>query len=64
MALDDFCPALYEWQSKQAVKPKAAINIPLMSDSELLTVLVFYHFFSYKCFEYYYHQQLKKERQS
>jgi hypothetical protein len=61
IALDDFCLALYDWQSKQAAKPKAATNKPVMSDSELLTVLVFYHFSGYKCFEYYYHELLEKE---
>jgi hypothetical protein len=64
MALDDFCLALYQWQSKQAPKRKVSPNQPIMSDSELLTVLVFYHFSGYKCFEYYYHQLLEKELQS
>ena len=41
VALDDFCLALYEWQSKQATKWQAVTNKPVMSDSELLTVLVF-----------------------
>jgi len=64
IALDDFCLALYQWQSKQAVGPQAATNKPVMSDSELLTVLVFYHFSGYKCFEYYYHELLEKELHS
>ena len=61
IALDDFCLALYEWQSKQVPRAKVAAKVPLMSDSELLTVLVCYHFSGYKCFEYYYHQLLEKE---
>jgi len=44
IALDEFCLALYEWQNKQTAKPRAATNKPTMSDSELLTILVFYHF--------------------
>lgn len=64
MALDDFCLALYQWQSKQSPLRKVSPNQPIMSDSELLTVLVFYHFSGYKCFEYYYHQLLEKELQS
>jgi hypothetical protein len=61
IALDDFCLALYQWQSKQATKWQTITNKPVMSDSELLTVLVFYQFSGYKCFEYYYHELLEKE---
>ncbi len=64
IALDDFCLALYQWQGKQAAQPKAAVNKPLMRDSELLTVLVFYHFSGYKCFEYYYRELVQKELRS
>lgn len=64
IALDDFCLALYQWQSKQAVRFTAPVNKPLMGDSELLTVLVFYHFSGYKCFEYYYQELVQKELQS
>ncbi len=64
IALDDFCLALYAWQSRQKLGQQAPAKEPFMSDSELLTVLVFYQFSGYKCFEYYYHQLLEKELQS
>jgi hypothetical protein len=64
VALDDFCLALYAWQSKQVSVATATVNKPIMSDSELLTVLVFYQFSGYKCFEYYYHELVEKELQS
>ena len=50
IALDDFCLSLYKWQSKQSDLPQVPANKPVMSDSERLTVLVFYHFSGYKCF--------------
>jgi len=64
IALDDFCLSLYKWQSKQSDLPQVPANKPVMSDSERLTVLVFYHFSGYKCFEYYYQQFVQKELHS
>lgn len=64
IALDDFCLALYSWQIKQACRRKAPTHHPVMRDSEWLTVLVFYHFSGYKCFEYYYHELLEKQLKS
>ncbi|QNF31387.1 IS982 family transposase (plasmid) [Adhaeribacter swui] len=61
IALDDFCLALYAWQAKQVPIRKVSVHKPVMSDSELLTILVFYQFSGYKCFEYYYHELLAKE---
>ena len=64
IALDDFCLALYDWLRAQTANPSAPTNKPVMRDSELLAVLVFYHFSSYTFFEYYYHELLEKELQS
>ncbi len=39
-------------------------NQPLMSDSEMLAILVFYQFSGYKCFQYYYEQQVSTSLRS
>lgn len=49
---DDFCNALTHWQTQQGCLPTTRQGE--MSDSEMLTLVVFYHFSGYKCFEYYY----------
>jgi len=55
--IDDFCLALEKWLSKQ---PK--IKLPpwgsALHRSEALTILVFYHFSGYKCFQYYYERMV------
>jgi hypothetical protein len=49
---DDFCNALTRWQAKQGCLPTTRKGE--MSDSEMMTLVVFYHHSGYKCFEYYY----------
>ena len=56
ICLDDFCLALEEWKSHQPQFQHSVTNHPLMSDSEMLTILVFYQLSGYKCFQYYYQQ--------
>jgi len=43
-----------EWKSLQPQFGYALTRQPVLSDSELLTILVFYQFSGYKCFQYYY----------
>jgi hypothetical protein len=49
---DDFCNSLTRWQVQQGCLPTTRQGE--MSDSEMLTLVIFYHFSGYKCFEYYY----------
>ena len=49
---DDFCNALTQWQTQQGCLPTTRKGD--LSDSELMTLTVFYHYSGYKCFQYYY----------
>jgi len=51
-ATDDFCNALTEWQDANQSLP--TIRAGQLSDSEMLTIAIFYHYSGAKCFEYYY----------
>lgn len=55
---DDFCSLVR--QSQQAYHPAArkSTREPLLSDSEIMSIAIFYHFSGYKCFEYYYRQAI------
>lgn len=46
---DDFCKALTDWQTRQGCLPTTRQG--QMSDSEMLTLVIFYHFSGYKCFD-------------
>lgn len=52
--LDDFCIALEGWKQTQPQYQQSPTRKPVMSDSEMLAVLVFYQCSGYKCFQYYY----------
>ncbi len=54
IAIDDFCNALQAWKQTQPRFNSKVTNTPTVSDSELLTILVFYQCSGYKCFQYYY----------
>ena len=49
---DDFCNALTQWQTQQGCLPTTRQG--QVSDSEMLTLVVYYHHSGYKCFEYFY----------
>lgn len=49
---DDFCNALTQWQTQQGTLPTTRAGE--LSDSEMLTITIFYHYSGAKCFEYYY----------
>ena len=59
ICLDDFCQALEAWKKHQPQFAGRPTNHPLMSDSEMLTILVYYQFSGYKCFQYYYQEFVK-----
>ena len=55
---DDFC--LLVKQSQEALDPplRKPTREPDMSESEIMTIAIFYHLSGFKCFEYYYRQLL------
>jgi hypothetical protein len=56
--LDEFCIALQPWkqQTNRLTKPTRQ---PDLSDSELMSLCVYYHYWGYKCFQYYYQQMVE-----
>lgn len=65
--LDDFCQAYQAWSKTRQIgsSPKETLRQGQLSDSEVLTILVYYHYSGYKCFAYYYkHMVLKGSLQS
>lgn len=54
--LDDFCKAFRTWQeSKQiGILPNGSGRPSKLSASEVLTILIYYHYSGYKCFAYFY----------
>ena len=55
--LDEFCIALQQWQT-QTNRAVIATRQPALSDSELMSICVFYPYSGYKCFQYYYQQMV------
>lgn len=54
MAIDDFCKALEDWKQDHPQLCHSVTRHPEMSDSEMMTILVFFQCSGYKCFQYYY----------
>jgi hypothetical protein len=61
IAIDDFCIALESWKQKQSQFKSKVTNTPTVSDSELLTILIFYQCSGFKCFQYYYQDLVAQE---
>jgi hypothetical protein len=59
---DDFCKALTQWQTQQCILPTGRAG--QLTDSEMMTILVFYHHSGYKCFQYYYHSCVESQLKS
>lgn len=55
ITIDDFCIALDKWKESKPVFNRKLTNKPTLSESEMLTIVVFYQLSGYKCFQYYYH---------
>ena len=65
IALDDFCKQLDAWKQSQPERfPARAWEKPLMSESELMSICVFYHYSGYKCFQYYYQDMVQSRLKS
>lgn len=54
--LDDFCKAFSTWQESRQLGegPKKVGRTCELAESEVLTILIYYHYSGYKCFAYYY----------
>ena len=60
IALDDFCQQLQAWkQSQPQTYPTHGWDKPVMSESEIMCLCVFYHYSGYKCFQYYYQNMVQ-----
>ena len=60
IAIDDFCKQLDVWkQSKSEQFTANQLEKPLMSESEIMSICVFYHYSGYKCFQYYYRDMVQ-----
>lgn len=58
IVMDDFCIALESWKQTQTCYKQSVTRQPVMSDSEMLTLLIFYQISGYKCFQYYYEEMV------
>ena len=54
IVVDDFCIALESWKQTQVRYRRSVTRRPVMSDSEMMTLMLFYQCSGYKCFQYYY----------
>lgn len=62
IAIDDFCIQLHNWKQSQPERfPVGNWDKPVMSESELMSICVFYHYWGYKCFQYYYQHMVQAE---
>ena len=48
ITVDDFCIALDSWKQTQVRYQRSVTREPLMSDSEMMTILLFYQYSGYK----------------
>ena len=65
IAVDDFCRQLDSWKQSQPERfPPRGWDKPLMSESELMSICIFYHYSGYKCFQYYYQDMVQRTLKS
>jgi len=62
LEIDDFCIVFDQWIEAHSNKdfPRPRFE-GIMHTSEILTIIVFYHFSGYKCFQYYYQELVQQE---
>ena len=62
VTIDDFCQYFDEWLDLHSniEFPKPRFE-GIMHVSEILSIIVFYQYSGYKCFQYYYEQQVQQE---
>ena len=54
--VDDFCQLFEAWEQKHLLSNRPVTRKPQLCDSEILTILIFYHLSGFKCFKYYYNR--------
>lgn len=64
--IDDFCKIYEEWEhSRLLPSQRIRFRSGEMALSEMLTIVVSYHFSGYKCFKYFYHYEImQRHRQA
>lgn len=60
--LDDFCSEFDKKLAERAIEIKSAqwVNRPEITMSEMICIEILYHHSGYKCFQYYYEQEVEK----
>jgi hypothetical protein len=63
ITIDDFAKNYSEWEAKNSLPfaSNRGFN-PKMSDSEIATIMILYHLSGYKCFEYFYREDILGHR--
>jgi hypothetical protein len=60
--VDDACLLMRAWVEQHWLAKGEVVKkpnrIPKISESEMLTIIIFYHYSGYKCFEYYYNTKI------
>lgn len=54
--VDDFCQVFSIWEQTHLLENSLGARTPSLSDSEIMTILIFYHLSGFKCFKYYYNR--------
>lgn len=54
--VDDFCQVFSIWERSHLLENKPCTRKPSLCDSEVMTILIFYHLSGFKCFKYYYNR--------
>ena len=60
ISCDDFDKMYEIWLKNHTLGIKTMTRKPDLSDSEIMTILIFYHWSGYKNFQYYYEQLVQK----
>lgn len=60
ISCDDFDKMYEKWLKTHTIGLKVTTRKPDLSDSEIMTILIFYHWSGYKNFQYYYEQLVEK----
>ena len=66
--IDDSCQLMEDYVQKHWLNSHSQSSnptrVPRLSPSEMMTILIFYHYSGYKCFEYYYRRLVLKDLSS
>lgn len=62
--VDDFCQLFSAWEQTHLLENGPGTRQPDLCDSEILTILIFYHLSGFKCFKYYYNRFVRQNLNS